>query len=108
MTSIVMGIVDILIAVLWLVLSIMHFMGKGPLLNNEYLYSSKSGQDGMEKGSYFRQSAIVFLLVAFIFLFMGLRLLVKLIIFSILTWILVAVVLIYAIVSTKKIKNNGR
>ena len=57
------------------IMSIRSFREKGFLLNNAYLYASKQERESMDKKPYYRQSAIVFLLIGLIFLLDGLALL---------------------------------
>lgn len=60
-----------LIAAVAFVLSIRSFMGKGFLLNNAYLYASEKERQAMDKKPYYRQTAIVMLLIGFIFMLNG-------------------------------------
>ena len=48
------------LAVLMAVLAIVHFLQKGFLLNNAYLYASKEERKTMNKKPYYLQSAISF------------------------------------------------
>lgn len=56
--------------VISLIISVMSFMEKGPLLNNAYLWTSKSERERMDKSPHYRQTAIVFALMAAGFLCM--------------------------------------
>ena len=91
-----------LIAILAFVLSIRSFCGKGFLLNNAYLYASKQERETMDKKPYYRQSAVVFLLLGFVFVLNGCAVLFHV------EWIFYAVVavvigtIVYAIVSSVK------
>ncbi len=55
------------IALICYILSLLQFLGKGFLLNNAYIYAGKKERDAMDKRPYYRQSAIVFLLIGAIF-----------------------------------------
>lgn len=50
------------------IISVRSFEEKGFLFNNAYLYASKQERNNMDKKPYYRQSAIVFLLVGVLFL----------------------------------------
>jgi len=60
-----------LIAVLAFFMSIRSFREKGFLFNNAYLYASEKERETMNKKPHYRQSAIVFLLLGFVFLLNG-------------------------------------
>ncbi len=45
----------------------MQFMEKGPLLNNAYIYATKDERAKIDKKPHYRQSAIVFALLAAFF-----------------------------------------
>ncbi|MCD8014825.1 MAG: DUF3784 domain-containing protein [Lachnospiraceae bacterium] len=57
------AIIYFILAGICLVISIFQFMEKGVCLNNAYLYASKEEREKMDKSPYYRQSAIVFLLL---------------------------------------------
>ena len=59
------------IAIVAFILSIRSFRGKGFLLNNAYLYASSQERETMDKKPYFRQTAVVFLLIGCIFALNG-------------------------------------
>ena len=89
-------------------LSIRHFRQKGFLFNNAYIYASRQEREAMDKAPHYRQSAVVLLLVAALFVLLG---------FSVLTqktWLLwaegalTAVSLIYAIASSIQIERKKR
>lgn len=52
-------------------LGIHHFMERGFLLNNAYIYASQKERQTMNKKPYYRQSAIVFCLLGMIFVLIG-------------------------------------
>ena len=88
--------------------SVRSFMEKGFLFNNAYIYASKQEREKMNKKPYYRQSAIVFLLLGLVFLLNALAVLLKV------NWIfyigvaVVAITLIYAIVSSIIIDKNNK
>ena len=89
-------------------MSVRSFMEKGFLFNNAYIYASKQEREKMNKKPHYRQSAIVFLLLGLIFLLNTLAVLLKV------NWIfyigvaVVAITLIYAIVSSITIEKTNK
>lgn len=88
-----------------LAFSVCHFRQQGYLFNNAWIYASGEERKTMDKAPHYRQSAIVLLLVAALFVLLG---------FSVLTqkeWLLwaegalTAVSLVYAVVSSVKIEK---
>ena len=75
MKEIITAGIAFLIAILAFVLSVRSFCEKGFLLNNAYLYASKQEREAMDKKPYYRQSAIVFLLIGCIFVLNGIAVL---------------------------------
>ena len=59
---------------LLIVLGIRHFMEKGFLMNNAYLYASKEQRETMNKKPYYRQSAVIFFILGVVFIVVGLSL----------------------------------
>ena len=97
-----------LIAVFAFIVSIRSFNGKGVLLNNAYLYASEKERETMDKKPYYRQSAVVFLLIGCIFALNGFAILLRM---KWISYIAVAVVLgtiVYAIVSSVAIEKKKR
>ena len=82
------------------VMSVCPFKEKGFLFNNAYIYASKQERENMDKKPYYRQSAIVLLLMGIIFLLNGI-----IVLFNI-KWgfyfvvAIIVVTIIYAIVSS--------
>ena len=90
------------------VVSIRSFLEKGFLLNNAYLGASKKERENMDKKPYYRQSAVVFLLVGTIFLLNGFTVLYNAFWISYLVMALAAVAMVYAIASSIAIEKNKR
>ena len=88
------------IAGVLLILSIRHFMEKGLLLNNAWLYASKEERKIMDKKPYYRQSAIVFFMLSVVFIIVGLSLVLHNERFVLLEIPLIGATIIYAIVSS--------
>lgn len=75
-------------------------MEKGFLFNNAYIYASKQEREKMNKKPYYRQSAIVFMLLGLIFLLNAIAVLLELNwLFYIVAAVLI-VTLVYAVVSS--------
>ncbi len=52
-------------------MSVCHFMEKGFLINNAYIWASKAEREKMDKKPHYRQTAIVFCLLCTVFLVLG-------------------------------------
>ena len=61
------------IAIVLLVIGILSFQQRGVLLNNAYLFAAKQDRVKMDKRPYYRQSAVVFCLLAAAFLCLALE-----------------------------------
>ena len=84
-----------------LYLSIRHFMQRGFLLNNAYIFASKKERESMDKKPHYRQSAILFALLCIGFTATGLSVVLhnnKLLLYVLLPICVIAIV--YAIVSS--------
>ncbi len=88
------------LAILLLVISIFHFKEKGFCFNNAYLYASKEEREKMDKSPYYRQSAIVFLLLFFYFVVMGIYSIIYAKILLTIEAIIMVFVFLYAIISS--------
>ena len=55
------------ISILFYLLSVLQFCGRGFLLNNAYLYASEKEKQTMNKNPYYRQSGVVFALLGTVF-----------------------------------------
>lgn len=103
--DLVTAIVLFVIAGALIVIAVLHFMEKGPLLNNANFYATKEQRKTMNKKPYYRQSAVVFLLLSAVFIVVGLSVVLqngKLLIAEI---PLFAGAVIYAIISAVRIGN---
>ena len=97
-----------LIAVFAFVLSIHSFRGKGILLNNAYLYATEQERKSMDKTPYYRQSAIVFLLIGCIFTLNGFSVLLHVKGFSYAAAAVAVGTVVYAIISTVVIEKKQK
>lgn len=89
-----------LVSLVLFILSFMQFRERGPILNNSMLVSEKRERSKDNLKRWYRQSAIVFLILAFVFLFMGLWVLTDLAIFAWLMGVAILAVLVYAFTSS--------
>ena len=108
MKEIIIASILFAVSVFLFFMSVRSFMEKGFLFNNAYIYASKQEREKMNKKPYYRQSAIVFLLLGLVFLLNALAVLLKV------NWIfyigvaVVAITLIYAIVSSIIIEKTNK
>ena len=92
---------------LLMVLGIRHFMEKGFLMNNAYLYASKEQRETMNKKPYYRQSAVIFFILGVVFIVVGLSLVLqddRILLFEI---PLILGAIIYAVVSFFQTGRKG-
>lgn len=107
MKEIILSCILFLIAIGAFVMSYRSFREKGFLFNNAFIYASKQERETMEKKSYYRQSAIVFLMIGVIFLLNGVSVLLAA------NWIFFLVIaiaiaaIIYAIASSIVIERGN-
>ena len=104
--KIIGGIITGILATACLVLSIMQFKQKGFLLNNAYIYASKTEREKMYKKPFYIQTGIVFLLLFIVFLATGLATVFNAEGFYIMAVFAVAICIIYAIASTVTIMKK--
>ena len=101
------GIFFAVLAIILFVLSFLQFREKGFLLNNAYIWVSKKEREQMDvnkeaKRPHYRQSGYTFLFLGVSFVANSLYCFLNLRWFLILFWILIAVTLIYAVISSIK------
>ena len=84
------------------------FKEKGFLFNNAYIYASKQARETMDKKTYYRQSAIVFLMIGVMFLLNGVSVLLAVNWMFILVIVIAVVAIVYAIVSSIAIERRER
>lgn len=95
------AIIAFVLAAVCLYLAIRHFMQRGFLLNNAYIFASKSERERMDKKPHYRQSAILFSLLAVAFLASGLSAVLrsdKPFLYAVLP--ICAIAIVYAVVSS--------
>lgn len=108
MKEMIVATVLFLIAAFAFFMSVRSFKEKGFLFNNAYIYASKQEREKLDKRPHYRQSAIVFLLIGVIFLLNALSVLLKLKWIFYIVIAVVAVTLVYAIVSSVLIEKNSK
>ncbi len=106
MVEIIGAVVCALFSIVAFFISIRSFQEKGFLFNNAYIWASEQEREQMNKKPYYRQTAIVFLIVALIFLCFAIELILEAYWMYIITIALSIVAVVYAIVSTMKIEKG--
>ncbi len=94
------------LAVVLLVLAVRQFMEKGVPLNNAWLYAAEKERESMDKGPYYRQSAVVFTILGALFVMLGLSFVLHSSIFLFFEIVLAAAAIVYAIASTVRINRR--
>ncbi len=105
-SELLFAILALIIAGILFVLSIRSFNNRGFLLNNAYIYASKEERDKMNKKPYYKQTAVVFLLLCFVFIIIGVSIILQNSKINLLEIPLIAGAIIYAILSTKRINKK--
>jgi hypothetical protein len=100
---VVFGIIMFVFSVILFLISIRHFRKKGFLFNNAYIYATKEERERTDYAPYYRQSAIVFLLIAVQFLMIGFYAVTKWTPFLVAEFIVIVLMLCYAIISSRRI-----
>ena len=108
MKEIITASILFLISVFALFVSIRSFREKGFLFNNAYIYASKQEREAMNKRPHYRQSAIVFLLMAIVFGLNGLAVLLNATWIFYIVVVVIIITLIYAIVSSIAIERQNK
>jgi len=108
MKEIITASILFLISVFALFVSIRSFREKGFLFNNAYIYASKQEREAMNKRPHYRQSAIVFLLMAIVFGLIGLAVLLNATWIFYIVVVIIIITLIYAIVSSIAIERQNK
>ena len=104
----VIAVILFVLAAVLLVLSVMHFLQKGFLLNNAYIYASKAERQTMNKAPHYRQSAIVLLLIALLDVLLGISVLTQSDNLLRLAAPLALGTIVYALVSSARIERKQK
>lgn len=100
MGSIIEIVIMCVFAAVCLTISCFQFREKGFIFNNAYIFANKEERETMDKRPYYRQSAIVFLLIGIGFLIDIVQSLLKAQWINLL-WIFIAIITVfYAVIST--------
>ena len=108
MKEIIIASILFAVSVFLFFMSVRSFMEKGFLFNNAYIFASKQEREKMNKKPYYRQSAIVFLLLGIVFLLLALAVLLEVYWIYFVGVSVVIITLIYAIVSSITIEKNKK
>lgn len=95
-------------SLLFFVISMFQFNEKGFLLNNAWIYASKAAREKMDKRPYYRQSAIVFLMLGGIFLLNTVSIVLHIDWLSYVGIAVAVLAVIYAIVSSIQIEKKKK
>ena len=106
MKEIITSCILFIIAIGAFIKSYRSFKEKGFLFNNAYTYASKQERETMNKTPHYRQSAIVFFMIGVIFLLNGVSVLLEANWMFLLVIIIVAIAIVYAIVSSIAIERR--
>ncbi|MBR0092576.1 MAG: DUF3784 domain-containing protein [Lachnospiraceae bacterium] len=108
-SDLVGAIIFFVLAAILMILSIRHFMEKGLLLNNAYLYATKEERKTMNKRPHYRQSAIVFCILSVGCFVVGLSIVLKNDSIRLLEIPIFCAAVIFAIISSVQIyRKEGR
>ena len=104
----------IAVCVIWVfalaaaLLSVLAFRHKGPLLNNAWLFASKKERESMDTAPYYRQSGVVFALIAMVFLLNGSAALLEAVWLSYAATGVIVITAVYAVVSAAAIEKRKK
>ena len=102
------AIIAFLIAAGMAIISVRSFKNQGFLFNNAYIYASKKERETMDKKPYYRQSAIVFLILCFAFIVIGVSVVLRNSRIILLEIPLILGAIIYAVVSSVQISKKEK
>lgn len=107
-TEWIVAIIAFLIAAGMAIISVRSFKNQGFLFNNAYIYASKKERETMDKKPYYRQSAIVFLILCFAFIVIGVSVVLRNSRIILLEIPLILGAIIYAVVSSVQISKKEK
>lgn len=100
MAEIISMILCFVLSTVFFIMSIFSFNERGVLFNNAWLFASEQERADMDKKPYYRQSAVVFLLIGTLFLLNAIDIVFETEWISYAAMILAVVTVVYAIVSS--------
>jgi len=106
MENFIVSIALVAVSLFIFILSIRSFREKGFLFNNAYIYASKKERETMNKKPYYRQTAIIFSLIAIVFLSLGFAILFDAGWLTYIAGTVIIIILIYAITSSIAIEKS--
>ena len=104
--QIVLAVILFVAAVILAFFGIRQLQCKGYCFNNAYIYASKEERETMYLRPYYKQSGVVFLMLACLFLLNGLRIVFDIKALLYVSFVLIAAIIIYAVVSSIRIEKN--
>ncbi|MBQ4465996.1 MAG: DUF3784 domain-containing protein [Oscillospiraceae bacterium] len=107
-TEWIVAIIAFLIAAGMAIISVRSFKNQGFLFNNAYIYASKKERETMDKKPHYRQSAIVFLILCFAFIVIGVSVVLRNSRIILLEIPLILGAIIYAVVSSVQISKKEK
>lgn len=107
LTGIVLSVLLFAGAAFLTVFGVRHLLCKGYCFNNAYIYASKDERESMDKTPYYKQSGIILLMVSGVFLLNLLQIVFKLKIFMYVSFVLIAAIFAYAVVSSIRLEKNN-
>lgn len=105
-TEIVFLIILISVSGVLVFLGIRQLKCKGYCLNNAYIYASEKEREQTDYTPYYKQSGVVLLMLSGLFLLNALRIVLKLNFLFYVSIVLIAVIIAYAVISSKVIEKN--
>lgn len=102
---IVFTIIYLIMPLLFLILGILQLLGKGPCLNNAYIYATKEQREKMYTRPYYIQTGVVFLLSFVALSVLAVSYILDKWWLDIFQIPIVIAILVYVFVSEKRIKN---
>ena len=108
MEKLILAIIFGLVSVASFVVGYLQFSEKMTLLNNTYIYSSKSQREKMDKRPYYKQSGTIFCMVGVIFLINIIEVILQTNWLFYLVLLVTVAMIVYAISSMAAINKNKK
>ena len=108
MGNIILSIILGVMSVASFIVGYLQFSEKMTLLNNAYIYSSKTEREEMDKKPYYKQSGTIFCMVGVIFLINAIEMIMQTNWLLYLVLFMTAAMAIYAICSMAAINKNKK
>ena len=104
--EIVLAVILFVGAALLALFGIRHLQYRGYCFNNAYIYASKREREQMDKTPYYKQTGIILLMLAGLFLINFVRVVFKLEFLMYVSYVVIALTLVYAVVSSVRLEKN--